>query len=43
MAADVIGAAAIDAGSSDLTEFTERADSVIAMPQVIQIWARRQR
>jgi SAM-dependent methyltransferase len=43
MAADVIGAAAIDAVIADLTEFTERADSVIAMPQVIQTWGRRQR
>ena len=43
MAADVIDAAAIDAVISDLTEFTERSDSVIAMPQVIQTWARRPR
>ena len=43
MDADAIGVAAIDAVISDLTEFTERADSVIATPQVIQTWARRQR
>ena len=35
-----IDAAAIDAVITDLIEFTERADSVIATPQVIQTWAR---